>query len=89
MFTAFMAIGKADRCAGCGADLHTCRNCAHFDSGSRFQCRKPIEAPVRDKGKANECALFRPRQVLDATGRRADTSPRGARAAFDALFKKK
>jgi len=86
---AFMSIGAKDRCAGCGADLHTCRNCAHFESRSRFQCRKPVPVAVLDKTKRNDCELFRGRQVLDSTGRRADTAPRNARSAFDALFKKK
>jgi hypothetical protein len=84
-----MSIGRLERCSGCGAALHSCRNCAHFDTGARFQCRKPIPAPVTDKTAANDCKSFGPRQVLDSTGRRADTKPRDARAAFDALFRKK
>lgn len=87
--SAVMGITRGDLCAGCGAALHTCRNCAHFDTGARFQCRKPVPAPVAEKLKANDCEFFLPRQVLDATGRRSDTGPRDARAAFDALFKKK
>lgn len=85
---AFMTIGPKDRCAGCGADLRACRNCAHFESKARFQCRQPIPAAVPDKIRANDCEHFRARQVLDSTGRRADSGPRNARAAFDALFKK-
>ncbi len=77
-------------CGQCGAALHCCRNCAHFDTGARWECRAPIEQPVLDKTAANECALFKPNTVLDATGRRAGGPSSGgdARAAFDALFKK-
>jgi hypothetical protein len=82
-------VGMQDICAGCGAALHACGNCAFFDTSARFQCQKPVPAPIKSKVKANECELFSPRQVLDATGRRAqDSQPRDARAAFDDLFKK-
>ena len=77
-------------CAQCGAPLHVCRNCAHFDTGARWECRAPIAAPVLDKTAANDCALFKANTVLDATGRRSSiSSPSDARAAFDNLFKKK
>ncbi len=58
-------------CSNCKADLHCCRSCVHFDPGARFQCRKPIEKAYRDKTIHNDCTVFEPRQVLDATGRRA------------------
>lgn len=75
-------------CPSCSKPLHTCRNCLHFDTSARFECRQPIPAPVRSKIQANDCALFAPAAVLDATGRRL-SAPGDARAAFDALFKKK
>jgi hypothetical protein len=58
-------------CTNCKADLHCCRNCLQFDPGARFQCRKPIEKAYKDKTVLNHCTVFEPRQVLDATGRRA------------------
>lgn len=78
------------KCDHCAASLHVCRNCAHFDTGQRWQCSAPIESAVPEKTTANECALFSANTVLDATGRRAEVAetPRGARAAFDDLFKK-
>jgi hypothetical protein len=63
-------------CKNCKAELHCCRNCRHFDPGARFQCREPVEKAFRDKTIRVDCALFEPRPVLDATGRRAN-SPRG------------
>jgi hypothetical protein len=82
------SLGAGALCPSCRAPLHCCRNCVHFDPGARFECRQPIPAPVRSKIQANDCTLFAPAAVLDATGRRLST-PGGARAAFDALFKKK
>ena len=84
-------------CPSCSAPAHCCRNCIHFDPGARFGCRESIPARVPSKTDPNDCTLFRPETVLDATGRRIVTpgpEPRGgkvsdARAAFDALFKKK
>jgi hypothetical protein len=82
-------------CANCHAPLHCCRNCVHFDPGARFECREKITARVPSKTDANECPLFKPGAVLDATGRRivtpgpASEKPTSARDAFDALFKKK
>lgn len=83
-------ITAASTCGHCGAALHVCRNCAHFDTGARWECRAPIEAPVPDKTAANDCPHFKANTVLDATGRRSGaSSPSSARAAFDKLFKKK
>jgi len=85
------AITVESVCEKCGEDVHICRNCLHFDPGARWECRKEIPAPVRSKTVRNECALFTPQAVLDATGRRASgpAAAPDARAAFDALFKKK
>ena len=83
-------LGTAATCAQCGAALHCCRNCAHFDTGARWECREPIQAAVLYKTCANDCPLFKANTVLDATGRRVGGSaPSDARAAFDNLFKKK
>ncbi len=82
-------------CAKCHTPLHCCRNCIHFDPGARFECREKIPARIVSKIAANDCPLFRPETVLDATGRRIVTPgpaadrPTSARDAFDALFKKK
>ena len=31
------------RCGKCGADLHTCTHCAHFDTAVRWECRRHEE----------------------------------------------
>ena len=97
------SIDQGSICESCRADLHCCRNCRQFDPAARLECRKPIEKAYRDKTVRNDCALFEPRPVLDATGRRANRpaaapskngdssrSPQtneDAREAFDNLFK--
>jgi len=72
------------RCKRCGADLHACVQCAHFDTGSRFECRQPIPARVASKDARNECGSFEPqRRVERETG---SAAPSDARKAFDDLF---
>ncbi|MCZ6694911.1 MAG: hypothetical protein O7A63_00075 [Acidobacteria bacterium] len=82
-------------CPGCSEPSHSCRNCAHFDPGARWECRQPIQVRIESKIAANDCSSFKPETVLDATGRRIATPGSGSggkvrapRDAFDALFKK-
>ena len=82
-------------CANCGNDLHTCSNCAYFDTSRPNECRKPVLQRVTNKTKRNTCELFAPSTVQEfASDRPAVSAPDGSvadspRAAFDALFKKK
>jgi hypothetical protein len=89
-------------CPKCGAALHCCKQCAHFEPSTRFQCVKPIPARIPYKDQANECELFSPRVTVSRDGAPANQSatpppaqsapvvktPNDARAAFDSLFKK-
>lgn len=89
-------------CPKCSSPLHCCKQCAHFESSTRFQCLKPIPARVAYKDKHNECELFNTRVTVarDVAGQNGHASsmaaakiaePRNssdARAAFDSLFKK-
>ncbi|GMR22703.1 MAG: hypothetical protein BMS9Abin37_1071 [Acidobacteriota bacterium] len=79
-------VDHTTTCASCGTPLHSCRHCRQFDPDARFQCREKIDERIVDKWAANECALFKPVQALDATGRRANTTE-DARSAFHDLFK--
>jgi DNA-directed RNA polymerase subunit RPC12/RpoP len=87
-------IEKDTVCPSCSSPLHCCRVCNHFDSGARWQCRASITEAVGDKLKANDCASYEPNLVLDATGRRSESSgkggkgPTGPKAAFENLFKR-
>jgi len=76
-------------CKRCGAALHACVNCAHFDPSSPRECRQPVAERVPSKTKANDCELFTAKVVAelgDEEKRRSD-DPSSARAAFDDLFK--
>lgn len=84
--TSQLEIEPETTCSKCGAPLHSCRHCKHFDPDARFECRLPVEVRIADKAAANSCEQFKPVQALDATGRRANTAE-DARNAFHNLFK--
>ena len=78
------AAETAAVCSACGADLHTCTNCRHFDSSAPLECRKPVPKRIGAKAKGNECDLFEAKVTKEFgsdAGRPADP-----KAAFDALF---
>jgi hypothetical protein len=75
-------------CSKCGADLHACSQCAHFDTSARFECTQPIPARIPSKKARNSCPLYSPARSFDLTGSRAKETPDDARAAFERLFKK-
>jgi hypothetical protein len=87
-------------CPKCSSALHCCKQCAHFEPSTRFQCLKPIPERIAYKDMGNQCPLFSSRVTV---AREANTplsngnggapintprSPADARAAFDNLFKK-
>jgi hypothetical protein len=76
-------------CEKCGANLHSCRQCANFDTSARFECTKPIPVRIADKNAKNACRFYVPVKSFDLDGTRALDSPEDARAAFDRLFSKK
>lgn len=90
-----LAAALEARCGKCGADLHTCTHCSHFDPAAPLQCRQPIGERVAKKDQANRCERFDPRlrQEFEAekppagTGSPGSGSAKDSRAAFDALFK--
>jgi hypothetical protein len=82
-------------CPKCNVDLHCCKQCAHFEPSTRFQCLKPVPARIAPKDTHNTCELFEPRvtvarEATSTTGpiAAAPRTPADARAAFDNLFKK-
>jgi hypothetical protein len=92
-----VTVAHETTCPGCQSPLHSCSNCTFFDTGARFECRKPLEARVESKTKANDCEHFQPKAVRDLGLKRSEsgrtdgpggTNPNDPRAAFDALFKK-
>jgi hypothetical protein len=79
-------IGFDTRCDRCGSDLHSCAQCAHFDTGSRFECTQPIEARISPKDTKNACRLFEAKVTLERETKSSGQTPT-ARKAFDDLFK--
>jgi len=89
-------------CPKCGTALHCCKQCAHFEPSTRFQCLKPIPVRISGKDQANQCELFKPRVTVARDSPPAAppslgngipnmVEPRNAsdaRAAFDNLFRK-
>lgn len=51
-------MGRRDVCPHCGADLHVCKNCEHWDPGAHNQCREKIAEHIPDREKANFCSFF-------------------------------
>lgn len=94
-------IQMESHCPKCNADLHTCRNCKHFDSAARFQCTQTIKERIGKKAAANRCLLFTGRTIVVKELGQASNAPAAAalrtpssrpadeaRAALEALFKK-
>src|SRR5512143_4091704 len=76
-------IRSDSTCEKCGANLHSCRQCANFDTSARFECTKPIPVRIADKNASNACRFYSPVKSFDLDGTRALDSPEDARAAFD------
>lgn len=74
------------RCSRCGVAIHSCINCASFDTSARWECTETLPARVAPKDEDNACASFHPRTTVERqTGTPA--GPPSARQAFDDLFK--
>jgi hypothetical protein len=88
-------------CKRCGSALHTCAQCANFDTSAAFECHKPVPARISPKDVQNACAEFEPRTTVEREttsaggpgtaaangGSGATGGSSRARQAFDDLFK--
>ena len=74
---AVLQAGTTAKCPKCGFDLHSCKQCAHFDPGSRFECRQPITARIPRKDEMNTCSYY----TMSVRIERATTS--SPAASFD------
>jgi hypothetical protein len=77
------------QCPKCGAALHACRQCAHFDPGHRLECTQPVPERISDKGACNACAVFSLHVTVEREASSGSARPDDARRALDNLFKKK
>jgi len=77
------------QCPKCGFDLHSCKQCEHFDPSSRFECNQPIQQRISPKDKQNDCSFYSMRVSLEKeTSSKGMARPNDARQAFENLFKK-
>jgi ribosomal protein S27E len=87
--TVASASSPEGSCVRCGAALHSCAQCAHFDTSAPFECQRPVPARVSPKDARNTCPLFDPRTTVERETKSAQSSTgaSSARQAFDDLFK--
>lgn len=50
--------GRSETCEKCGADLHACLNCSHYDVTVAHRCRERRAEPVLEKAAANFCEWY-------------------------------
>lgn len=81
---AFMP-GRRDECSKCGSDVHSCRNCKHYDRAAYNECREPQADVVKEKDRANFCDHYTP----GSGGPEAGNREKDLLSAAEALFKKK
>ena len=56
-----LPLGRRAECLACGAELHVCRLCRHYDTSKAKACRERAADEVRVKTRANFCDWFQPR----------------------------
>jgi len=76
------------QCPHCRADLHACRQCAHFEPARRFECAQPIVERVADKRARNECTAFSLMVTVERDTSGGAARPDDVKRAFGNLFKK-
>lgn len=80
-----LPFGRQERCKACGADLHACKLCGHYDTTAYQQCREPTVEEVRDKDRANFCDHYAPKAGAFRGG---STATDAARTELEKLFGK-
>jgi hypothetical protein len=88
-------------CPRCAFELHSCKQCVHFDTSAQFECTQPIPERIAKKDARNDCTFYSFRMTVEkdtaptapsaspsAPPEFAGARPSSARKAFDDLFKK-
>ncbi|HVK60377.1 MAG TPA: hypothetical protein VM432_02455 [Bdellovibrionales bacterium] len=78
--------GRRDDCPKCGADVHACMNCRHYDPKVYNECKETSADRVQEKDRSNFCDHFSAKVLGGASA--ADVA-KDLRSAAEALFKKK
>lgn len=77
-------VARTTECPSCAADLHCCKACKFYSSGSHYDCRETVDQAVTDKEKANFCDYFKYNMQLVSKG--GEDKAAAAKDAFNALF---
>lgn len=77
-------VGRRGTCPSCGAELHACVHCRHFDPRAAKECKEPFAEVPSDKEAANFCEFFQ----IGEGGASAAEERTSQLAAAEALFKK-
>lgn len=80
--------GAALANCACGFALHSCKQCAHFDPASRFECRMVLLERIQKKDTANACTQYVIKTAVERETSTATSRAQDARQAFENLFKK-
>jgi len=82
----YNTVGRRDVCPSCGAELHACIHCRHYDETVAKACKEPFAEVPSDKEEANFCDLY---QIGDGADRGGASDKAAALSAAEALFGKK
>lgn len=83
-----MLSDQPGQCSKCGFELHSCKQCTHFDPASRFECTQPIPERVPRKDAKNNCTFYSMRVMVEKETSASAARVDDARKAFENLFKK-
>lgn len=86
MEATFNQTGRRETCPACGAELHACIHCRHYDESVAKECKEPFAEVPEDKEAANFCDFF---HLGDGAKRSSGPSKDALLSAAEALFRKK
>ena len=78
-----LPFARLAECPACRTDLHVCRMCGFYDTGSAHACREPVADEVQDKTRSNFCGYFQASDQAYGGGNKAALA---ARAQLEGLF---
>ena len=79
-------LDSRSKCPKCGSEIHSCRQCAYFNTEARFECTQPITLRIARKDIKNDCKYFSPRTTVER--QTTSAGPIDPRQAFEDLFRK-
>ncbi|MEE8200801.1 MAG: hypothetical protein V3R29_06495 [Candidatus Acidoferrales bacterium] len=82
------SLDVSGQCPKCGFELHSCKQCGHFDASARFECTQPIPKRIPRKDARNDCESYSLRVSVERDTSGVGLRPEDARRAFENLFKK-